>query len=173
MFDKTTATVYSIVMKILIICSSNICRSPFAEYYLKKLVDNDDILRNNIEWIKSSAVLNKSKQIHPKAAIALQKEGFFWEEIQAHKPAFVHADRAPFVDADIIIGMSKMHKILLPRKFRKKFVTLSTLALGKYIKIPDPFLLKSQERYNEAMEPIKHYLDIFANNLKEQFLSKK
>ncbi len=173
MFDKLTSKVYSIVMKILIICSSNICRSPFAEYYLKRIVESDEVLRQNVEWIKSSAVFNKSKRIHPKAVIALQKEGFSAQEAAAHMPSFYHFDKAPFVEADIIIGMSKMHKMLLPKRFHNKTFALSYLAVGKYVKIPDPYLVKSQEKYNKAMEPIKEYLDIFASKLKEELLQKK
>lgn len=155
-------------MKILIICSSNICRSPFAELYLRRKVNNDNILRDKVQWIKSSAVLNKSKKIHPKASLALQKEGFALAEIDAHKPSFVHIDRIRFEEADIIIGMSKTHKILLPKRYRKKFFTLSEVAVDSYIKIPDPYLLKSQDLYDKAMEPIKEYLDIYAEKLKEQ-----
>lgn len=155
-------------MKILIICSSNICRSPFAELYLRRLVNNDSVLRDKIQWIKSSAVLNKSKKIHDKASLSLQNEGFPLEEIVAHKPSYYHCDKTPFYEADIIIGMSKTHKILLPRKFRYKFFTLSEVAVDRYIKIPDPFLLKSQELYNKAMEPIKEYLNIYAEKLKQQ-----
>lgn len=156
-------------MKILIICSSNICRSPFAEFYLRRKVNNDVILGDKIEWIKSSAVLNKSKKIHNKASLALQKEGFLLEEINTHKPSFYYSDKTAFNEADIIIGMSKIHKILLPKKYHKKYFTLSEVAVGKYIKIPDPFLAKTQDLYNSAMEPIKEYVDIYFNKLKKQF----
>lgn len=155
-------------MKILIICSSNVCRSPFAEYYLRRLVANDDVLRDKIQWIKSSAVFNKSKKLHSKAAAALQNEGFLVDEISAHKPSYYHFDKAPFKEADVIIGMSKVHKILLPKRYHKKFFTLSEIAVGKYIKIPDPFLLKTQEQYNLAMEPIKNYLNLYVAQLKKQ-----
>ncbi|GEM_PF-402479 len=159
---------YSCFMKILIVCSSNICRSPFAEFYLRRLVNADNNLRKKIEWIKSGAVFNKSKQIFKKAVISMRKEGFCEEEIKSHKPSFFWLDKQRFRDADIIICMSKFHRYLLPIKYRKKTFTLSEVAINKYVKIPDPFLLKTQEEYNKAMEPIKNYIDIYFEKLKKE-----
>ena len=70
-------------------------------------------------------------------------------------------------DADVIIGMSKMHKWLTPAKYRKKFITLSEAAEGRYTPIPDPFLYKSQEDYDKVMSVIKVYLTLYATKLEE------
>lgn len=157
-------------MKILIVCSSNICRSPFAEFYLRRLVSADKDLSSKVEWIKSGAVFNKSKQLFDKAAVYMLGEGFPEEEIASHKPSFFWLDKQRFRDADIIICMSQFHKYLLPKKYRKKTFTLSEVAIGRYEKIPDPFLLKTQEEYNKAMEPIKNYIDLYFEKLKKELL---
>ncbi len=154
-------------MKILFVCSSNVCRSPFAELVFRRIVKNSPVLsRKNIE-VSSSAVFNRSKVIFPKAAVSLKREGFSEEEIAAFKPSFKWTEPEKFRDADVIVGMSKMHKWLTPRKYRKKFVTLSEAAEGKYTPIPDPFLYKSQEEYDKVMSVIKVYLEELAAKLEK------
>ena len=69
-------------MKILFVCMSNICRSPYCEYVFRRIADNDGVLSKNITWIKSAAVFNKSFHINSKAKTALLREGFTEEEIE-------------------------------------------------------------------------------------------
>ncbi len=154
-------------MKILIVCSSNVCRSPFAEFYFRRIVENDPVLKEKVTWLGSGAVLNHSKELHPKAKQALISEGFSEEELSKHTPRHYKENMEIFENADVIIGMSKMHKFFLPKQFKDKFFTLSEIAIGKYVKIPDPFLIKSQAKYNNAMTPIKTFLNIYADNLKK------
>lgn len=54
---------YNRVMKILFICMSNICRSPYCEYVFRKTVEEDSVLSHNVEWVKSSAVFNRSEEV--------------------------------------------------------------------------------------------------------------
>lgn len=154
-------------MKILIVCSSNICRSPFAEMYLRRLVANNDVLKQKVEWVQSSAVLNKSKAIHPKAVAALREYGFDDKEILSHKPQFLYFNSRPFKEADIIIGMSRIHKFLLPIWYKKKYRNLSELAVNKYVAIADPFLSKSQEDYNACMKQIAFYVERVAEKIEK------
>ena len=159
-------------MKILVICSSNVCRSPYAEFILKKLVANNPILSSNIEWVKSSAVFNKSKKISKKTEKCLLNDGFSKEEIDKFKPSYKKSANETFNQADIIIGMTKTHKILTPKKYRDKFLTLSEAAYGEYSPIPDPFLQNNFEKYSECMNIIKTALIEFCDKLEEQFSSK-
>lgn len=160
-------------MKILFVCSSNVCRSPYAEFVFRKLVAGDAMLSSIGIEVKSAAVLNYTKTIFPKAIPALLDEGFSKEEILAHKPCFKWCDMLRFDEADVIIGMSRFHKTLTPIKCKKKFITLSEAAGDEYTPIPDPFLAKSQEEYNKAMAVIKAYLIKYKNNLKESLLKDK
>lgn len=156
-------------MKVLFICSSNICRSPYCEYLFRRMVQNDpELSKENIE-VSSSAVFNKSKKIFPKAVVALRKEGFADEEIYAHKPTFKWFVMDRFKDADIIIGMSNMHRALTPASCRKKYMTLSEAAIGEYKGIPDPYLVTSQEEYDKAMIVLKDYLEKFFTNFKKDY----
>lgn len=157
-------------MKILFVCMSNICRSPYCEYVFRRIVDNDGVLGKNITWIKSAAVFNKSFHINSKAKTALLREGFTEEEIDAHVPLFKYGQGRKYFDqADIIIGMTRSNKVFLPLKYHKKFALLSTLATGEYKAIPDPVLIKNQDEYHRAMDEIKYYLEKYAENLKSEF----
>ncbi len=150
---------------ILFVCSSNVCRSPYCEYMLRAMIQNDEELKNKIE-VCSCAVFNKSKQIFSKTVVALQREGFEREEILAHKPAFKRGSEDRFERADIIIGMSKMHKMLTPKKYRGKYQTLSQAVDGVYKPIPDPFLALSQKQYDKTMATLKNYVERLYRKLK-------
>lgn len=154
-------------MKILFICASNICRSPFCEYYFKRMVENDSELAEKVESVRSSAVFNKSKRIHPNAVQALKREGFEEDYILSHKPTFKWTDKHLFEDADYIVGMSKKNKWFLPVKYKKNFTTLSEFATGEYKVVVDPFLMKTVEEYNAVMDQIKDYLEKLAEKIKK------
>lgn len=150
---------------------SNICRSPYCEYVFRHIVENDEILKENIEWVKSSAVFNKSRVINSKAILALRREGFEEDYILAHRPTYKWGKgRKYFEEADIIIGMTRSNAYFLPRKYRGKFVLLSQLASGEYRPIPDPVLIKDQNKYYAAMDEIKNYLVEYAKILKDKFM---
>lgn len=156
-------------MKVLFICMSNICRSPYCEYVFRKIVEEDEVLSKKIEWVKSSAVFNKSFKINRKSEKVLTDEGFDRQYVLSHKPSFKWGKgRKYFKEADIIIGMTRSNKFFLPLGFHKKFALLSVLSSGKYKAIPDPVLIKDQGKYNMAMEEIKGYLIAYADKLKSQ-----
>lgn len=50
-------------MKILFVCSSNVCRSPYAEYVFRRMVEQSPVLSAAGITVSSSAVFNKSKVI--------------------------------------------------------------------------------------------------------------
>lgn len=75
-------------MKILFVCSSNVCRSPYAEFVFRRIVAGSPVLSAAVTDVSSSAVFNKSNTIFPKAVVSLEREGFKKEEILAFKPSF-------------------------------------------------------------------------------------
>ena len=158
-------------MKVLFICSSNICRSPYCEYVFRRMVAEDPVLSANVEWVKSAAVINRMKTIHPKAKLALLREGFSASEIDAHRPRYKRDDPVTFAEADVIIGMTRGHRFFTPRRFRNKVVMLSEAATGRYTPIPDPFLKKDIEGYYAVMDEIKRYLERYAERLRQEVLS--
>lgn len=152
-------------MKILFVCSSNICRSPFCEYILKREIRNNPALKSKIEWVKSAAVFNQSFVIHPKARLALKREGFSDEEISKHRPVFKWFSPKRFREADVIIGMSKLNKPFVPFWWQKKFITISELVDGEYSEVPDPWLYKDIERYYAVMDRLKDYVERYAKQI--------
>ncbi|UKI15070.1 MAG: hypothetical protein L6V85_03700 [Clostridiales bacterium] len=68
-------------MKILIVCSSNTCRSPYAEFIFKRLVSESDVLKTRISKAsRRRRFFNQSRAMHPKNLRApsgrrLHKEG--------------------------------------------------------------------------------------------------
>lgn len=155
-------------MKILFVCSSNVCRSPYCEFVFKRMALSDPALGAVAERIGSAAVLNKSKKLHRLSYAALLKEGFSADELNAFRPKHISNARNVFEEADEIIGMTRWHKWLLPRSLKPKFKTLSEAAEGVYKPVPDPFLAKDEATYDRAMSVIKKYLAEYAEKLKER-----
>lgn len=149
---------------VLFVCSSNVCRSPYCEFMLRRMIENDEDLKGRVN-VCSSAVFNRSKNIFPKAVDILKREGFDERDILAHKPSF-KTDKERFEKADVIIGMSHTHKLLTPGKYRKKYVTLSEAATGKYSPVPDPFLATSQQSYDKTMQVLKGFVTQYFSKLK-------
>lgn len=154
--------------KVLFVCSSNVCRSPYCEFLLRRMIENDEELAGKVE-VRSSAVFNRSKSIFPRAVVVLKREGFDEQEILAHKPHY-KSDKSRYEEADIIIGMSHTHGLLTPCKYRKKYVPLSKIATGKYKPVPDPFLATSQKAYDKTMAVLKGYVELYFANLKKTVL---
>lgn len=155
-------------MKILFVCSSNVCRSPYCEFHFKKIVENDPVLANKIEWIKSAAVLNRCKKIHGMARNALLIDGFSEAAIDAHTPALQKDEPFRFEEADIIIGMTESHRFFLKKIWRHKYINLSEAAGHKYKPVPDPWLIRDISKYRNRMSIILKYLQEFAEKLKEE-----
>ena len=64
--------------------------------------------------------------------------------------------------------MNKANKVFTPIFFQKKFKTLSEVATGEDVFIPDPWLMKDINEYYKVMDVIKGYLVKFVANLKGQ-----
>lgn len=155
-------------MKVLFVCSQNMCRSPYCEYMFARMVEDNEKLRGRVE-VDSSAVMSPGTKIDKNTVAALVKEGFDKDFAEAHKPGYMwrKSDRKLFKEADIIIGMTKSHKTYLPIRWKRKFVTLSEAATGVYTPIPDPWLMK-QSKYFAIMDIIKGYLELYLSKLEEE-----
>lgn len=123
-------------------------------------------LKKRVDGVASAAVFNRMKRIHPMARTALLREGFDEAYIDSHRPSFKWGDRKLFDDADLIVGMSRANKIVLPLRYHRKFVTLSEYGEGRYEKIPDPFLMKNVDDYLAVMDFLKAKIASFAEKIK-------
>ncbi len=151
-------------LKVLFVCATNICRSPYAEFWFKRLVGESEILRDRVE-VASAAVFNRDDAIFPKTRVLMLKEGFSEAELDAHVPCHKRDCRERFEDADIIIGMIKLHRYLSPHNH--KYLTLSEAATGRYRKIKDPWVERDQARFEAVMHQITDYLPALIKKLEE------
>ena len=134
------------------------------------MVEESDILRDKVKVTRSSAVMTPGTCIDPLTVEALVREGFDRDTVERHAPGFIirPADRRIFDDADIIVGMTKSHKyMILKRRWRRKFKTLSEVAIGEYRAVPDPWLERDTEKYIGEMNKIKAYLEQYKANLEK------
>ncbi len=90
--------------------------------------------------------------------MSLRREGFDDEYIFSHKPSFKWLDMKRFKEADLIIGMSKAHKMLTPLCYQKKYINMSEFAGEGYKAVPDPFLMKDINDYYAVMDTLKALL---------------
>ncbi len=155
-------------MKVLFVCSQNMCRSPYCEYMFRRMVEESEVLAGKVE-VKSSAVMSPVNKIDPNTAEALIREGFDKDYVNAHKPGFIwrRYDLKLFRDADIIIGMTKGHKLLVPIWWQSKFMTLSEAATGTYSAVPDPWLIRDIDKYIVEMNKIKEFLILYKEKLEK------
>ncbi len=160
-------------MKILFVCSSNVCRSPYCEFHFKRLMAEDETLRDIVSECNSGAVFNRANKLHSKAKIALLAEGFDEQILDEHRSKFIKDNLTLFKESDVIIGMTRWHKWCLPKELRAKYINLSEAAGDKYKAIPDPFLAPTQLEYNKVMRVVGDYVVRYATRLKEQFDGRK
>lgn len=154
-------------MKVLFVCSSNICRSPYCEFRFRKIMEENPKLAEKVSEVNSGAVFNISTKLHKKAYQCMLEEGYDESILKAHRAKYIWFNYKMFKDADVIIGMTRWHKWCLPFSLRKKYINLSEVGGGEYFAIPDPFLAKSQVNYNKCMEIVGTYVDLYASTLTE------
>jgi protein-tyrosine phosphatase len=92
-------------LRVAMICTGNICRSPMAEVVVKHFVEADSSLRGFVD-VTSAGTANwhVGSQMDERARRALDRAGFNGEGSLA---AF--ADRAYLNDQDLVIGMTREH----------------------------------------------------------------
>lgn len=145
-------------MKLLFICSSNVCRSAYSYFTFKRFIEEDDDLKKIVNKLDSAAVFNRSSRIFGKTAKTLLAEGYSKEDIDNFKPRYIKDHLDLFAEADIIIGMTKSHYMMLPKEYKAKYINLSEAAGHEYKAIPDPWLRLTQKRFNKDMKIIYDYL---------------
>ena len=135
-------------MKILFVCSSNVCRSPFAEFVFGRLVEQSPVLSAAGIEVGSSAVFNRSKYIYPKAVVSLEREGFSKEAVLA-----AQLSRECFGTNFIKLEIHPDPKYLLPDPIETLKAT-EELAKSGFIVLPyiqaDPVLCKRLEDVGTA-----------------------
>jgi len=149
---------------ILFICTGNICRSPMAEFYLKKLVVEKGL---NFR-VGSAGFLNSDVRISPHSFEVLRNDGI---DASKHISRQINADLIS--DSWLILTMTEDHKksiLEFTPDSKYKIFTLSEYC-GKSFCIPscdidDPYQLEIYF-YREAYKMIKERIDVLVKKLEE------
>ena len=154
-----------IPINILFACSGNICRSAYAEYMFRRMVDNSEILKDKIS-VQSAALSIINETIDPRTKKILMAEGFGEDEIDRHIPHYIKGNEKLFDEADLIIGFTKL---ATPKKYREKFQMLSQIVLDLKVAIGDPYWTESFEQFQEILNRVKELLEEFKLMLERRF----
>lgn len=117
--------------KILFVCKGNICRSPFAKYYSKK------ILPNTMD-ISSSGYYSKTGRKCPTRAIKAARE--YGINLKSHRSSVISKNMIE--DVDIIFIFDDENKYMLFSSFPfaiEKIHLLGSLSENLPDIIPDPY----------------------------------
>lgn len=97
-------------MKIIFCCTGNTCRSPMAEYLLKKLLQEEKI--DNVEVESRGIMCSNGCPISQNSLICLQEVGI---DASLHKSQSITIK--DLIESDLIVTMTKSHKDFLVSEF--------------------------------------------------------
>ena len=97
--------------KIMFVCHGNICRSPMAEFVMKKMVADRGLENQFVICSSATSTEEIGNDIHPGTRRALDKNGVPYSKREA-----VQLDRRVYEKYDLFIGMDSanvrnMHRI--------------------------------------------------------------
>ncbi|ALH94720.1 low molecular weight protein-tyrosine-phosphatase [Acinetobacter equi] len=135
---------------ILIVCQGNICRSPMAEYFLKKI-------RPDLQIVSAGIMGLIEHGADDKAMISMQQEDI---DLQNHKSQKLNL--ALIKNADLILVMSTDQKQYIEKTW--PFAKGKVFRLGHWrdIDIVDPYQ-QNQAVFNETCRLIKYCVDDWKN----------
>jgi protein-tyrosine phosphatase len=141
-------------LRVAMICTGNICRSPMAEVVLRQFVTTDPLLRGRVD-VTSAGTANwhVGSPMDDRARRALVRAGFDDEGTLA---AF--ADRAYLNAQDIVIGMTREHvhevKKRLTNQATEVLLLRNLIEPGLNLDLFDPYYGDALE-FDECLEVVK------------------
>jgi protein-tyrosine phosphatase len=138
-------------VRVAMICTGNICRSPMAEVVLRHFVDADSLLRDRVA-VTSAGTANwhVGSPMDERARRALDRAGF---EGRGSVAAF--ADRSYLDNHEVVIGMTREHV----HEVKKRLTNPSTEVIlmrnlidpGRDLDLFDPYYGDDDE-FDECLE---------------------
>jgi len=149
------------IQRILVLCYGNICRSPFVEYYLKKLLNDGSPYE-----IKSSGFYPVPLRTSPSSIVDIAGEKGI--NLKHHRSTVINEDLIDW--ADIIIIMDLKNWQLL--KEYKQSALEKTIWLGAFnntakIELEDPYQ-KPKDKMERIIEELRFASEKFAALLQER-----
>ncbi len=145
------------IKNILFLCSGNTCRSPFAEYFAKRL--QQTIYKDELKDIAfdSAGLYHYYEQPQEGTLKYLKSKGVEMDDFQAKD-----ADEELIIKQDLILCFEeKYHVRKLKRRFKqlkdldeKTFLLLEFAGETYNLEIKDPFYLEENE-YNKVLKRIE------------------
>lgn len=126
-------------LRVAMICTGNICRSPMAEVVLAHMVDDDESLRGRVD-VTSAGTANwhVGSPMDPRARSALDRAGY----LKDGSPA-AFADRAYLDGHDIVVTMTREHASDVRRRLTNRSTEVvllrNLLEPGKNLDVADPY----------------------------------
>jgi protein-tyrosine phosphatase len=133
------------IRHILVVCLGNICRSPIAEYVLRKQLKGRDVT------VASAGIAaTKGTRIDPLALAVLDEHG-----IDAYRHVARRLDQSMLDAADLVLVMERSHLEFIRARFPS--ATGKTFLLGRWqggFEMPDP-LGKPRETFEHLYRAVE------------------
>lgn len=154
-------------LRVAMICTGNICRSPMGEVVLRQLVDADPSLRGRVDVTSAgTAKWHVGSPMDERARGALDRAGFTGEGSLAQ-----YADRTYLDHHDVVVGMTREHV----HEARHRLTNSSTEVIqlrnliepGRDLDLFDPYYGDDVD-FDDCLETISRGVKILATDLPQR-----
>ncbi len=149
-------------MRVLFVCTGNICRSPMAEAYFRHLCDADGLA--DIEVMSAGLCVFEGGQASDVALKVLEKENVVLDNFESSP-----VDESLLRDADAVVSMTNSHNLELKSLFPEdgnKFCTLLSYVNSEE-DVSDPYGGDIAE-YTACLEKMKPALHALLKHIKAE-----
>jgi low molecular weight protein-tyrosine phosphatase len=141
-------------VRVAVICTGNICRSPMAEVVLAQLIAQDPSLRGRVEVSSAgTAKWHVGSEMDQRARDALNRAGF----VNSGTPA-AFADRSYLNAHDIVVAMTREHvhdvQQRLTNDNTEVILLRNLLQPGENLDVADPYYGDADE-FDDCLELLR------------------